>query len=94
VDSEATPINVREVEAEAVALICCESLSLDGMFGPGVADGGVASIAQPDGRIIAGKSLWCEPGSTENEEEPGDTSIGPVEVGEQSLLVHLSPVDM
>jgi len=30
VDSEATPINLREVEAEAVALICCESLNLDG----------------------------------------------------------------
>jgi antirestriction protein ArdC len=30
VDSEATPINLREVEAEAVALICCETLSLDG----------------------------------------------------------------
>src|SRR5258708_2842498 len=30
VDSEATPMNLREVEAEAVALICCESLALDG----------------------------------------------------------------
>jgi hypothetical protein len=30
VDSEATPMNLREVEAEAVALICCESLNLDG----------------------------------------------------------------
>jgi antirestriction protein ArdC len=30
VDSEATPINLREVEAEAVALICCETLSLEG----------------------------------------------------------------
>ena len=30
VDSEATPMNLREVEAEAVALICCESLDLDG----------------------------------------------------------------
>lgn len=30
VDSEATPINLREVEAEAVALICCEALGLDG----------------------------------------------------------------
>ena len=30
VDSEATPMNLREVEAEAVALICCETLNLDG----------------------------------------------------------------
>ena len=30
VDSEATPMNLREVEAEAVALICCETLSLEG----------------------------------------------------------------
>ncbi len=30
VDSEDTPMNLREVEAEAVALICCETLSLDG----------------------------------------------------------------
>jgi antirestriction protein ArdC len=30
VDSEATPMNLREVEAEAVALICCESLNLEG----------------------------------------------------------------
>jgi hypothetical protein len=30
VDSEATPMNLREVEAEGVALICCETLSLDG----------------------------------------------------------------
>jgi len=29
-DSEQTPRNLREVEAEAVALICCESLGLDG----------------------------------------------------------------
>jgi hypothetical protein len=39
------------------------------MFGPGVADGGVAGIAQPDGRTIAVKLVWCEPGSTENEED-------------------------
>lgn len=30
VDSEQTPRHVREVEAESVALICCESLGLDG----------------------------------------------------------------
>ncbi len=30
VDSAETPMNLREVEAEAVALICCETLSLDG----------------------------------------------------------------
>ncbi len=30
VDSEATPVNLREVEAESVALLCCESLNLDG----------------------------------------------------------------
>jgi antirestriction protein ArdC len=30
VDSEDTPMNLREVEAEAVALICCETLSLEG----------------------------------------------------------------
>ena len=30
VDSEDTPMNLREVEAEAVALICCETLNLDG----------------------------------------------------------------
>jgi antirestriction protein ArdC len=30
VDSEDTPMNLREVEAEAVALICCETLGLDG----------------------------------------------------------------
>jgi len=29
-DSERTPKNLREVEAEAVALLCCESLGLDG----------------------------------------------------------------
>jgi antirestriction protein ArdC len=29
-DSEITPRNVREVEAESVALICCEALGLDG----------------------------------------------------------------
>lgn len=29
-DSEATPRNLREVEAEAVALLCCESLGLSG----------------------------------------------------------------
>jgi hypothetical protein len=29
-DSEQTPKNLREVEAEAVALLCCESLNLDG----------------------------------------------------------------
>ena len=30
VDSEDTPMNLREVEAEAVALICCETLNLVG----------------------------------------------------------------
>ena len=30
VDSEQTPSHIREVEAESVALICCESLGLDG----------------------------------------------------------------
>ncbi len=30
VDAPDTPMNLREVEAEAVALICCETLSLDG----------------------------------------------------------------
>jgi antirestriction protein ArdC len=29
-DTETTPRNLREVEAEAVALICCESLGLPG----------------------------------------------------------------
>jgi hypothetical protein len=29
-DSEVTPRNLREIEAEAVALLCCEALSLDG----------------------------------------------------------------
>ena len=29
-DSETTPRNLREVEAEAVALLCCEALSLEG----------------------------------------------------------------
>jgi hypothetical protein len=29
-DTERTPKNLREVEAEAVALLCCEALSLDG----------------------------------------------------------------
>jgi hypothetical protein len=29
-DTESTPKNLREVEAEAVALLCCEALSLDG----------------------------------------------------------------
>jgi antirestriction protein ArdC len=29
-DSERTPRNLREVEAEAVALLCCEALNLDG----------------------------------------------------------------
>ena len=29
-DSERTPKNLREVEAEAVALVCCESLNLEG----------------------------------------------------------------
>ncbi len=29
-DTESTPRNLREVEAEAVALLCCESLGLDG----------------------------------------------------------------
>jgi hypothetical protein len=29
-DGEATPRNLREVEAESVALLCCESLGLDG----------------------------------------------------------------
>jgi antirestriction protein ArdC len=29
-DSELTPRNLREVEAEAVALLCCEALNLDG----------------------------------------------------------------
>jgi hypothetical protein len=30
VDSEQTPVHIREVEAESVALICCEALGLDG----------------------------------------------------------------
>lgn len=30
VDSEKTPKNIREVEAEAVAMICCEALGLEG----------------------------------------------------------------
>lgn len=30
VDSDLTPRNIREVEAESVALICCEALQLDG----------------------------------------------------------------
>lgn len=30
-DHEATPVNLREVEAECVALICCESLKLPGI---------------------------------------------------------------
>jgi antirestriction protein ArdC len=29
-DHDRTPVNIREVEAEAVALICCESLGLGG----------------------------------------------------------------
>jgi hypothetical protein len=29
-DTEFTPKNLREVEAEAVAMLCCEALSLDG----------------------------------------------------------------
>jgi len=29
-DTETTPRNLREVEAEAVALLCCESLGLEG----------------------------------------------------------------
>ena len=29
-DSDRTPKNLREVEAESVALLCCEALSLDG----------------------------------------------------------------
>lgn len=29
-DGEKTPVNLREVEAESVALICCEALGLDG----------------------------------------------------------------
>jgi hypothetical protein len=29
-DTELTPRNLREVEAEAVALLCCESLGLEG----------------------------------------------------------------
>jgi hypothetical protein len=29
-DTEATPRNLREVEAESVALLCCESLNLEG----------------------------------------------------------------
>ncbi len=29
-DGEATPRSLREVEAEAVALLCCESLGLEG----------------------------------------------------------------
>ncbi len=29
-DTETTPKNLREVEAEAVALLCCESLGLEG----------------------------------------------------------------
>jgi len=29
-DTETTPRNLREVEAEAVALLCCESLALEG----------------------------------------------------------------
>jgi hypothetical protein len=29
-DSERTPKNLREVEAESVALLCCEALNLDG----------------------------------------------------------------
>jgi antirestriction protein ArdC len=29
-DAEATPRSLREVEAESVALLCCESLGLDG----------------------------------------------------------------
>jgi len=30
VDSDLTPRNIREVEAESVALICCEALQLPG----------------------------------------------------------------
>lgn len=30
VDSEQTPVHIREVEAESVALICCETLGLEG----------------------------------------------------------------
>ena len=30
-DTEKTPRNLREVEAEAVALLCCESLELEGV---------------------------------------------------------------
>lgn len=29
-DTERTPKNLREVEAEAVALLCCEALALEG----------------------------------------------------------------
>jgi antirestriction protein ArdC len=29
-DTDSTPRNLREVEAESVALLCCESLGLDG----------------------------------------------------------------
>ena len=29
-DTEGTPRNLREVEAEAVALLCCEALNLEG----------------------------------------------------------------
>jgi hypothetical protein len=30
VDGEQTPVHIREVEAESVALICCETLGLEG----------------------------------------------------------------
>ena len=76
VDSDVTPRNIREVEAESVALICCESLQLVGaeyargyiqnwLVGETISDRSAQKIFNTASAILKasrGESASCESG--------------------------------
>lgn len=56
-DAETTPRSLREVEAESVALLCCESLGLDGAeFCRGYIQNWMSRGSGSDGEAIPEKS--------------------------------------
>ena len=81
-DSELTPRNLREVEAEAVALLCCEALSLEGSeYCPGyiqewlrrgtdsaIPEKSAQKILRVADQILKGRNSLMEVGRTQDRE--------------------------
>ncbi|HKZ78868.1 MAG TPA: hypothetical protein VJ124_11240 [Pyrinomonadaceae bacterium] len=56
-DTERTPKNLREVEAEAVALLCCEALNLEGAdYCRGYIQNWLSPVVGSNGKAIPEKS--------------------------------------